>query len=591
MTIMLFIWLAVIIVLFRNVSSRSEEYVECVPDDVYTDGDYLALIAYKCSEDVHQINFTHEHPTYFGCSDWDVSAHLSTKVYQIKFDGCQMSQIEYDYFKIYPYVVEFHISFAGLDRLSKETFQGATFLRKFDASHNNITVIPALLFFNAERIEEIDFSHNKIKRFEQFAVSGAKQLMRLDVSFNFLQRIQADYFESALNLEYLNLSQNNISVVAPNAFKTLAKLTTLDLSFNNITKLNENMFDGLTNLQSLHLSNLSNHTIVIESFAFAGLESLNLLDLSQSHIASIKMGTFQGLSNVQTLKLIAVRKIEKFSFAGIDNLKELDLSNDAKMPISSAEASTFIDKEAFDNLTQLLALNLASNPVEHLSVGTFSKLMHLERLNLSHIQLAAIKLGTFSHLKNLQTLDISRNRLRKFDFGHFLPGDMNLQQIYLNGNSLTELEGFQYLLFTNLSLLNIAENRFNCSYLKQFLTNFMADPRQIEFSDRSSFNPHVDNIHGIRCISSDTPNNEFSPIVISTVRTMENDKLQLTASLNDLNVIKILLLFVCVLLTVILFIILIQIIVSRNRLLPKNHEYLGIFEQSQRQSSMEVSNF
>lgn len=601
----------VVTVLFHSISSMSHEQITCVPDDVYKDGDYLAFILYECSENVHEINFTDEHPSYFGCTNWDLSG-LSTRVYQINFSNCQMSKIEYDYIKKYPNLVKFDASFTGLEQLSKETFKGGYLFQRFNASHNNISIIPLLLFLHAENMETVDFSCNKIERFERFALSGAKKLTFLDVSHNFLDHIEADYFDSALNLEHLNLSHNNISEVAAMTFKALTKLTTLDLSFNNITKLSKNMFDSLTNLQSLHLSNLANQTIEIEPSAFTGLDSLQVLDLSHNHITAIETGMFEGLSNVRTIALngMNIKRIERLAFAGLDSITELDLSNNPTVTNSSAETMIFIDREAFDDLTNLTLLNLANNPVGNLSVGTFSKLINLQHLNLSNIQLSEIRLGTFSGLKNLLILDLSKNQLKKFDFIHLLSSKMDLQQLYLSGNHLIELDGYRPYSFHKLSVADISVNRFNCSYLRQFLSESYVGPYPVKFSNQMSFNPYEDNIHGIRCIPNDGVhnNNEFSYITTTSFATtltapkssahemielvQQNSfdvaMRQMARSLNDLHVMKILLFFICVILIVMVFVILILIIINRHGV-RINHRYSDFFEQ--RQSSFEVSNF
>lgn len=109
---MMLILFGVVTVLLRSVSSMTEVHITCETDNIYENGDFLAFINYKCSGNVHAINFANEHPTYFGCSNWDMSG-MATKVYQINFENCQMTNIEHNYFEKYPNLVEFYVSFTG----------------------------------------------------------------------------------------------------------------------------------------------------------------------------------------------------------------------------------------------------------------------------------------------------------------------------------------------------------------------------------------------------------------------------------------------------------------------------------------------
>lgn len=409
----------------------------------------------------------------------------------------------------------------------------------------------------------------------------------------------------------------------------------MDLSFNNVKTINRNLFDGLVSLQNLHLLQLSNRTLEIEPFTFIDLNNLEMLNLSHNHIGKVCADTFQGLSKLSLLTLAPVQidKIDSFGFADIGNsVRELNLSN----TISSPKNRTIIDKKAFYNLTNLVALNLANNRIENLSVGLFSKLISLQRLNLSNIYIADIQYGTFSQMKNLVILDLSRNLLKKFDFSHFLPGSVNLQKIYLYENHLTEIDGFVQFRFQKLITLDISENSFNCTYLKKFLSlmTYGVNSHLIEVSNNISFNPHEVNIQGVQCTPTanvmqenvDEKNNskaiETSSISVVTKSSVDNnndnqfvlhakatnpnleqmsDNLTIVLSTiiqeqTDLHTIKISLVFICIILTTMFIVILILISVNYGKIV-NTPWYRGVFEQSERQSTVcinddiEVSTF
>lgn len=585
----------VIFVLFPSISMANNVYITCSYEDPYR-YTRIARITYICSEVNEKILFNFTNPQALTCSNLDGNQVSRDNVRKINFEMCKMPKLNCDYLEKYNTIRELNVSYTGLEQLNKEAFNKAQQLRKFNASHNDIASIPALLFHNAENLEEVDFSYNKIQRFDSFALSGAKKLTKLDFSYNLLVCIKADYFDSVLNLLYLNLSHNSISEVAPDAFKVLSKLNTLDLSFNSIKVTKSNMFEGLAGLVNLVLVQLSNETIDVEPLTFNHLNSLKMLNLSNNHIEKIEQNTFYNLSKLSTLIFAPVQidMMDRFGFAGINNIKELNLSRSN----SFAKNRTIIDKDAFYNFTSLVSLNLANNRIENLNVGTFYKLQNLQHLNLSNIHLTEIRFGTFSQSKTLLTLDLSKNFLKKFDFANFLPVYYQFRKFYLNGNRLTELQEFRRSLVPNLSVLDLTDNSFNCTYLKNFLFILLSDLKTMEVSSQISFNPYEVNIQGVRCIPmideiSNNGNimNQSEAIAIATTEpTVNNDvkmvhenstninleeieKKQTTAlsalaqAQNDLHTMKILQIFMSAMLASIFIVILILVIVNRINLI------------------------
>ncbi|XP_055300755.1 leucine-rich repeat-containing protein 15-like isoform X2 [Sitodiplosis mosellana] len=578
-----------------NVLCLSSEFVECRRPGSY---DVEGKLTLKCSNDSHQIDLLNQNSylscsnsKQFNGYNYNVEKR---RIKQVNIENCSMSKltIKYDIFQQYTQLEVLNISYVGLESLEKETFEKAGSMIKLDASHNNIQDVPELLFLNAGNLNEIDFSYNKMERIDSHVLAGAKQLKTLDVSHNEIGSISGLVFGNALWLDHINLSHNKISVVEPNTFavlkqlkrldishneiknisgllfgnalwleyidlsyneivliesKTFAvlkQLRTLDLSINNIKKLTKSLFDGLDNLQILSLNHLSNDTIEIEPSVFIGLDRLEQLYLGHNHIESLRMGVFEGLHNLQHLDLdkTIIDKLTKFAFSGIGLITELDLSryrifDSANQEYKSANNSrriTMLDKEAFDNLTNLNRLNLANNLIGTLNIGTFSKLENLQYLNLSNTNLAEIRLGTFSHTKQLETLDLSWNQLKNIDFGLFLPRYPLLLSLYLNENRLTDLEGFSYSLFPSLKVLGITGNNFNCSYLKVFLKEETWSGLTFVNDYWSPSNPHEMNIHGVKCDEVDG-NRAKSTVVMFDASTTTSTTKTTTAIEYDVH--------------------------------------------------------
>lgn len=81
-----------------------------------------------------------------------------------------------------------------------------------------------------------------------------------------------------------------------------------------------------------------------------------------------------------------------------------------------------------------------------------------------------------------------------------------MESLYLDGNKLSDLEGFTNSLFPRLNALGIANNNFNCTYLKHFMRGI--DWEQIRLPvDRMPLNIHKTNIRGVVCDSTENDDN------------------------------------------------------------------------------------
>lgn len=483
--------------------SICNEHIDC--EYIYLDYKTITKVTYFCIGALQDIDFDSKNSSFVSCSNKDQKIYR-TNVEEIKFHNCQMFELDPGILDIYTNARELNVSYMKMVRVHMVSFKKAGMLEKFNASHNNISEIPAHLFLNARNLKEVDFSYNKIKQLDPFSLSGVVQLNKLNLSYNMFERISGYYFDNVLTLTHLAISNNRISDVAPNTFAVLEKLNTLDMSSNNIKRLYNGMFDGLVMLQHLYLTAITDQTIEIKPSAFRGLKSLIDLNLSHNHLTSIKMGTFMDMLNLKLfyLKESKIDEIEEFGFLGLNQSQFND------MDLSNVELH-FLHQKTFDSVSCLRNLNLANNPIGMLNVGIFSKLEHLYYLNMSNMDLTEIKLGTFSHTKQLQILDLSQNRLTKFDFGLFLPRHTNLYQLYLDGNYLTELVEFNSVsALPSLKSLAITENSFNCTYLKQVLNVIRHAKISMVQHDQMFINPYEVNINGVKCFPDDSPSDHLS---------------------------------------------------------------------------------
>lgn len=368
--------------------------------------------------------------------------HTKQKIDAIRFDGCQLYHIPYSTFKAYPYLRVLDISQLALDSLQPEHLVGAKRSWELLAGNNELKEIPALLFANAGSVTKVDLSYNKIRQIDRQSFVGANDLTMFD------------------------LSGNQIELLNERALGNLVNLTHMNLAYNQINR--------------------------IDQYAFDGLERLYHLDLSHNFISILKDFTFMNLSRIHQLQLSynQIYQIEAYAFATAHNLMRLDLSH-----------NNITDEQIFEQLHNLLHLDLSHNPINELGIGTFAKLIKLEHLDLGHTNLTTIELGTFSYQRGLISLDLSENNLKYLDFGLFLPAFRYMESLYLDGNQLSDMNGFTNSLFPRLNSLGITNNHFNCTYLKRFMRS--VDWEQIRLPvDRMPLNIHKTNIRGVACDSN-----------------------------------------------------------------------------------------
>ncbi|XP_068560933.1 toll-like receptor 7 [Cebidichthys violaceus] len=307
----------------------------------------------------------------------------------------------------------------------------------------------------------------------------------LNLSENYIKNISGDSFSSLLNLTQLNLSRANKDkavIIAVKAFKNLTKLLELrltgnylkeipsnlplsveilDLNNNKIIFLDNRSLAGLTNVTHLWLSrncyiwNPCGNSVTIMKDSFAAMSKLQVLDLSSNNLTEVPKGLPQSLS-VLKLGSNRIQDISEDDFLWLPNLKVLKIEGNcprcqnAPFPcVPCQNISLGIHPNAFQNLTQLLILNLGGNSLDHLNPSWFEKLNKLKQLFLSfNFLLKAItEEATFlRYLPKLEVIDLSFNFALKL-----YPTTLNLSKEFSNLVSLKTLH-LEGLVFQNLGL-------------------------------------------------------------------------------------------------------------------------------------------
>lgn len=311
-------------------------------------------------------------------------------------------------------------------------------IRKIDVSGNFIGQLNANTMDRFQQLTHLILSDTKLESFD-FSLIG-QYLSHLDISLNNLKSINNTWMLNRFRLIELNIAGNNLE--RSNTTQIIKYLTPsivkLDLSGNVVGNITQSTFLLQKNLERL---NLSNTQLMFDTNGnpFQSLSQLISLDISHNNL-------------------------EKVNFSISMTLNQLTYFNASECHIQNTT-------EIIQRLGQSMRyLDLSGNFIGTVTAQTFRKLINLEYLRLSRTNLINIDARAFEKQWKLVYLDISNNQVQEFNMGFFSSDD--LKWINLAFNDLTTIQNYTDSRFPGLIGLDISNNQFECSYLKQNIPYF-----------------------------------------------------------------------------------------------------------------------
>lgn len=298
-----------------------------------------------------------------------------------------------------------------------------------------------LTFKNLFNLRLLDLSYNKITSLENSIFTDLSALEVLDLKNNLIETIAVDTFANLTSLTSLVLSHNFIKNVNF-SLNSLVSLNVLSLDFNEIYSVEKHLVANSMKLVDLHLNN--NKFFRVPSFV-ENFQFLKFLDLGENFIKNLSdLENFPNLKYLYGLRLTE-NQIETLEINHFVHLKNLQIVNLSKNRIRQ------IDRETFASNDFLQAIRLDGNTLKNIDY-TFENLTQLVFLNISENSLEVFDYENFP--KNLQFLDISKNQINVIKN----PNDIsqNLKTLNLNYNHLTEISAF--VLPRNLEDLYLQRN-------------------------------------------------------------------------------------------------------------------------------------
>lgn len=315
-------------------------------------------------EPIDQVNLT--------CGNYiEVGANLTSVNY-----GCKIAHLEPFMLNItQSKLKKLNVKAVGLKSFDANSFEFATHLVNLDASHNELTEIPAFILSKAPKIRRADFSWNQIsyidpKAFQLPPGTGPSNLKTLNFNINRITSIDELILDDLSALENLYLGYNYIKTIGPEVFASNLNLTNLYLHYNEIITINS---QHLKRLKVVFLSH-NKITNIPEVFQQLG-DLLSQLYVAHNFVGNLNESTFIGFNNLNRLDLCntSLGNLQPGIFRNLENLQFLDISDNNLMDINIS----------WDDLKNLESVHMAGNKLTHLNGFNRDILTKMQKLTIS----------------------------------------------------------------------------------------------------------------------------------------------------------------------------------------------------------------
>lgn len=460
------------------------EKIDLACDEYGTDLDEILYDGVYCTISQLHIGYGDE----VNC---DVYPYYRERIRVVNFTESQMPFIPHGIFRYLTGIRQFDISFTGIEVVHRD-FEGAKNLMFLTMTNNNLTELSASLFADAPNISVVDFAHNQIERINPFTFVDATSLSSLQFSYNRLKKLDAQTFEKLYALDFIALDHNELEYIDVELFAR-----------NSL-------------LQKVLLNN--NRIVSLDCEAFAHIDYLSSLDLSHNRLLGFSTSCFR-----RQLPLSLAIRNNRITNLTVINIDSLDASNNNISMLEMEDDSSILETlivannslvnitSWFRRLRSLKQLDISWNKIGRLNIGAFANLKKLNKLYLKRTQLSGIDYGTFANQMELKVLDISYNDLNHIDFDVFFPYLKGLEELYIDGNNLTEAGGLSLTVnsFPNLKSIGLSHNRFNCSYLTKLITCLNSDNVTLTVDSANEIG-NTTHVHGVVCTNVKSINDHLT---------------------------------------------------------------------------------
>lgn len=342
-------------------------------------------------------------------------------------------------------------------------------------------------FEYANALFVLNLAGNSLTAVDKFAFNGARKLEIINLTRNAIATIDVTAVSLCINLKELHLGHNSLQYLSPDVFKSLENVLSIDLSHNQLEEIPKNLFSGCKKLRNLNLMH-NKLTHIDLNLPYSTLE----IDLSDNSIQYLLLEPLNDRTTTDSNELLRVVAVNN-SIASFDVHPDFVVSH---IDLTANDLKTI---KNITKITTLIELTLAFNPnLGQLPLNSFNEMQNLVSLNLENTNLGHLDFGTFAKGAKLKNLDISYNNLEEIDLD-MLAALSSLQSLSLNGNNLTKLDFSGLLeLFPKLRSIGISNNNWDCKTLASIVKYLNKEAIQL-LEDLGHDSPLTHNIKGISC--------------------------------------------------------------------------------------------
>jgi len=400
------------------------------------------------------------------------------------------------------------LSFNSFKEVDAYLTRGVRFLRKFLASHNEISSVAKRAFSTNTRLRVIDLSHNRLQSLSTEMFMSLQYLESLDLSHNLIKSIEPGALQSIPKVD-INLSHNEVSFIPRHAFVEIGNISCLDLSHNNLSVidpeafldsdvtqllLSHNKFSNLTllpigNLTGLRVLNISHNEISAvtrKSFGIrhnVKLYEVSVIDLSHNRIREVSGSVFEKFWALRSLNFSHndLKRLGFGSFGSLPTILHVDLSHNQLRDMGGSVSGLLSLKvldvrhnrlQSIPTLSAALqTLELENNAIDQVSCSSFPSINSLLSLSLKNNSISMLESDSFCNLFTLRSLDLSYNRLSNLEeVSPALSKLASLQSLDLSHNSIANISSSSAL-GTLPTLFDINFSRNGLSYIHPYALN------------------------------------------------------------------------------------------------------------------------
>lgn len=384
--------------------------------------------------------------------------------------GNQLNFLPFSFFSNFVNLKVLRLNRNSISFIENFVFSNLKQLDMLDLSENKIQNIQPELFDNLQNLRTLNLEKNSMKILPPEILTNLKKLEILNLSSNFLSSNWINFmtFKSLFSLRLLDLSNNKITSLGNSIFVDLHALEFLDLKKNLIESIAMDTFANLSSLTSLVLSH---NFIKNVNFSLNSLVNLNVLSLDFNEIYSVekhlvtnspklvdlhlnnnkffKIPTF--VENFQILKFLDLGENFIKNLADLENFPNLKYLYGFRLTENQIEV---LERNQFTHVKNLQIVNLSKNRIRQIDRETFNNNNFLQAIRLDGNHLKNIDY-MFENLTQLVFLNMSENLLEVFDYDNF---PKNLQFLDISKNQINVIK-FPNDTSQNLKTLNLANNR------------------------------------------------------------------------------------------------------------------------------------